>query len=445
MDDMVKLEVIGDQRTLFPDGAATLEAAKILVKDGFTVLPYCTDDPVLARKLADVGCAAVMPLAAPIGSGLGIRNPYNLRIILEQARVPIIVDAGVGTASDAAVALELGCAGVLMNTAIAGARDPLMMAEAMRDAVVAGRKAFRAGRIGRKLYASASSPLEASSNSRAAVAGAAPRLYLVTDRHATGGRPLVDVVRAALAGLPTDARAAVAVQLREKDLGGRALFELARDLRAVTHAGRGRRPLRKRSRRRRARRGRRRRPSGGRRSLAPAVAARGPRPGRGRLDPRPRRAGGRRAGSQRSLRRLRPRLGHAVEARPTAPPWASRPCDARPPRSGSRCSRSAASPRRARRVLRPGRGRRGGGLHPGGARGRRPRGRHARPVDRRLESVVQNAKTDLTQITVPVLWPAISRPRRGESRNNVRRRVVNGKRQGEVVQRCEGVRVHCAG
>ncbi|HEV3030095.1 MAG TPA: sulfur carrier protein ThiS [Polyangia bacterium] len=163
MADMVKLEVIGDTRTLFPDGAATLEAARILVKDGFTVLPYCMDDPVLAKKLADVGCAAVMPLAAPIGSGLGIRNPYNLRIILElleSAKVPVIVDAGVGTASDAAVALELGCDGVLMNTAIAGARDPLMMAEAMRDAVIAGRKAFRAGRIPRKLYASASSPLD---------------------------------------------------------------------------------------------------------------------------------------------------------------------------------------------------------------------------------------------------------------------------------------------
>jgi thiazole synthase len=158
--DMVKLEVIGDERTLFPDGAATLEAARILVKEGFTVLPYCMDDPVLARKLEDVGCAAVMPLAAPIGSGLGIRNPYNLRIILEHAKVPIIVDAGVGTASDAAVAMELGCAGVLMNTAIAGARDPLMMAEAMRDAVIAGRRAFRAGRIPRKLYATASSPLD---------------------------------------------------------------------------------------------------------------------------------------------------------------------------------------------------------------------------------------------------------------------------------------------
>src|SRR5215471_2110311 len=156
--DLVKLEVIGDERTLFPDGAATLEAARVLVKEGFTVLPYCMDDPILARKLEDVGCAAVMPLAAPIGSGLGIRNPYNLRIILEQAKVPIIVDAGVGTASDAAVAMELGCDGVLMNTAIAGARDPLLMAEAMRDAVSAGRRAFRAGRIPRKLYATASSP-----------------------------------------------------------------------------------------------------------------------------------------------------------------------------------------------------------------------------------------------------------------------------------------------
>ncbi len=158
--DLVKLEVIGDQQTLFPDGIATLEAARVLVKEGFTVLPYCMDDPILAQKLEDVGCAAVMPLAAPIGSGLGIRNPTNLRIILDRAKVPIIVDAGVGTASDAAVAMELGCHGVLMNTAIAGARDPLMMAEAMRDAVIAGRKAFRAGRIPRKLYATASSPPE---------------------------------------------------------------------------------------------------------------------------------------------------------------------------------------------------------------------------------------------------------------------------------------------
>jgi thiazole synthase len=159
MSDMVKLEVIGDPQTLFPDGDGTLQAATILVKEGFIVLPYCLDDPILARKLEDVGCAAVMPLAAPIGSGLGIRNPYNVRIILERAKIPVIVDAGVGTASDAAVAMELGCAGVLMNTAIAEARDPLMMAEAMRDGVIAGRKAFRAGRIPRRLYANASSPL----------------------------------------------------------------------------------------------------------------------------------------------------------------------------------------------------------------------------------------------------------------------------------------------
>jgi thiazole synthase len=157
---LVKLEVIGDDRTLFPDIPATLEAAKILVMEGFVVLPYVTDDPVTARKLQDIGCAAVMPLAAPIGSGLGIRNPYNLRIILEQATVPVIVDAGVGTASDAALAMEMGCDGVLMNTAIAGAKDPILMAEAMRLGVEAGRKAFLAGRIPIKLYATASSPLE---------------------------------------------------------------------------------------------------------------------------------------------------------------------------------------------------------------------------------------------------------------------------------------------
>jgi thiazole synthase len=157
---MIKLEVIGDDRTLFPDVPATLEAAKVLVKEGFIVLPYITDDPITAQKLQDIGCAAVMPLAAPIGSGLGIRNPYNIRIILEQATVPVIVDAGVGTASDAAIAMELGCHGVLMNTAIAGAQDPILMAEAMRLGVEAGRKAFLAGRIGKKLYATASSPLE---------------------------------------------------------------------------------------------------------------------------------------------------------------------------------------------------------------------------------------------------------------------------------------------
>lgn len=158
LSDLVKLEVIADPKTLFPDNEATLDAARTLVKEGFTVLPYCIDDPVVCKKLEDLGCAAVMPLAAPIGSGLGIRNPFNLLIIREHAKVPVIVDAGVGTASDAAVAMELGCDGVLMNTAIAGAKDPILMAEAMRDGVRAGRAAFRAGRIPRKLYATASSP-----------------------------------------------------------------------------------------------------------------------------------------------------------------------------------------------------------------------------------------------------------------------------------------------
>jgi thiazole synthase len=157
--DMVKLEVIGDQATLFPDVPATIEAAKILVKEGFKVLPYITDDPVACLKLAEIGCAAVMPLAAPIGSGMGIRNPYNLRIILEQARVPVIVDAGVGTASDVSEAMELGCDGLLINSAIAGAKDPLAMARAMRLALEAGRLAYLAGRIETKLYATASSPL----------------------------------------------------------------------------------------------------------------------------------------------------------------------------------------------------------------------------------------------------------------------------------------------
>ena len=158
--NLVKLEVIGDQKTLFPDVPATIEAAQVLVKEGFLVLPYINDDPIAAQKLEAIGCAAVMPLAAPIGSGLGIRNPYNIRIILEHSRVPVIVDAGVGTASDAAVAMELGCDAVLMNTAIAGAKDPILMADAMRQAVEAGRKAFLAGRIPRKLYATASSPIE---------------------------------------------------------------------------------------------------------------------------------------------------------------------------------------------------------------------------------------------------------------------------------------------
>ena len=159
MSDMVKLEVIGDENTLFPDTAGLIEAVKILVKEGFTVLPYTNDDPVIAKRLEDMGCAAVMPLAAPIGSGLGIRNPYNLRIILENAAVPVIVDAGVGTASDASRAMELGCAGVLMNSGIAGAKDPVLMAEAMGLAMAAGRAAYLAGRIPKKLYATASSPL----------------------------------------------------------------------------------------------------------------------------------------------------------------------------------------------------------------------------------------------------------------------------------------------
>jgi thiazole synthase len=160
MADFVKLEVIGDQKTLYPDNEQTLLAAKQLVAEGFTVLPYVLDDPVLAKKLEDVGCAAVMPLAAPIGSGLGIRNPHNIRLILEAVKVPVIVDAGVGTASDAAVAMELGVAAVLMNTGIAGAKHPVLMAEAMREAVSAGRKAFLAGRMPKKPYATASSPTE---------------------------------------------------------------------------------------------------------------------------------------------------------------------------------------------------------------------------------------------------------------------------------------------
>ena len=157
---LVKLEVLGDQRTLFPDVVETLKAAEELVADGFDVMVYTSDDPILAKRLEAIGCVAVMPLAAPIGSGLGIQNRYNLLEIIENAKVPIIVDAGVGTASDAAIAMELGCDGVLMNTAIAGARDPVLMAHAMKLAIEAGRAAFRAGRIPRKRYASASSPLD---------------------------------------------------------------------------------------------------------------------------------------------------------------------------------------------------------------------------------------------------------------------------------------------
>lgn len=160
MSDFVKLEVLGDEKTLFPDNEQLLAAAKVLVAEGFTVLPYCSDDVILCKKLEDLGCAAVMPLGAPIGSGLGIRNPYNIKIIMENVRVPVIVDAGVGSASDAAIAMELGCDGVLMNTAIAGAKDPIAMARAMKLAVEAGRLSYQAGRIPRKLYANASSPLE---------------------------------------------------------------------------------------------------------------------------------------------------------------------------------------------------------------------------------------------------------------------------------------------
>ena len=159
LSDMVKLEVLGDEKTLFPDNEELLKAAKVLVAEGFTVLPYCSDDVILCKKLEQLGCAAVMPLAAPIGSGLGIRNPYNLKIIMEAVSVPVIVDAGVGTASDAALAMELGCDGILMNTAIAGAKDPIAMACAMKLGVEAGRLAYEAGRIPKKLYATASSPL----------------------------------------------------------------------------------------------------------------------------------------------------------------------------------------------------------------------------------------------------------------------------------------------
>ena len=158
--DLVKLEVLGDEKTLFPDVAATLEAAELLVRDGFQVMVYTSDDPIIARHLEESGCVAVMPLAAPIGSGLGIRNPYNLLEIIDNAGVPVIVDAGVGTASDAAVAMELGCDAVLMNTAIAAASHPVLMASAMKKGVEAGREAFLAGRMPRKRYASASSPVD---------------------------------------------------------------------------------------------------------------------------------------------------------------------------------------------------------------------------------------------------------------------------------------------
>lgn len=158
--NLVKLEVLGDEQTLFPDVVQTIAAAEVLIKDGFQVMVYTNDDPVIAKRFEAMGCVAVMPLAAPIGSGLGIRNPYNILTIVENAEVPILVDAGVGTASDAAVAMELGCDGVLMNTAIAGAKNPILMATAMKKAIEAGREAYLAGRIPRKRYANASSPID---------------------------------------------------------------------------------------------------------------------------------------------------------------------------------------------------------------------------------------------------------------------------------------------
>jgi thiazole synthase len=156
---LVKLEVLGDEKTLYPNMVETLRSAELLIKEGFEVMVYCSDDPIMAKELEDMGCCAIMPLAAPIGSGLGIQNPVNIRLIIEQANVPVLVDAGVGTASDAAIAMELGCDGVLMNTAIAEAKNPLLMAEAMKNAVIAGRQAYLAGRMGKRMYADPSSPL----------------------------------------------------------------------------------------------------------------------------------------------------------------------------------------------------------------------------------------------------------------------------------------------
>ena len=156
---LVKLEVLGDEKTLYPNMIETLRSAELLIQEGFEVMVYCSDDPIMAKELEDMGCCAIMPLAAPIGSGLGIQNPVNIRLIIEQAKVPVLVDAGVGTASDAAIAMELGCDGVLMNTAIAEAKHPILMAEAMKNAVIAGRQAYLAGRMGKRLYADPSSPL----------------------------------------------------------------------------------------------------------------------------------------------------------------------------------------------------------------------------------------------------------------------------------------------
>ena len=157
--DLVKLEVLGDEKTLYPNMAETLRSAELLIKEGFQVMVYCSDDPIMAKELEAIGCCAIMPLAAPIGSGLGIQNPVNIRLIIEQANVPVLVDAGVGTASDAAIAMELGCDGVLMNTAIAEAKNPILMAEAMKHAVISGRQAYLAGRMAKRLYANPSSPI----------------------------------------------------------------------------------------------------------------------------------------------------------------------------------------------------------------------------------------------------------------------------------------------
>ncbi len=157
--DLVKLEVLGDEKTLYPNMTETLRSAELLINEGFEVMVYCSDDPIMAKELEDMGCCAIMPLAAPIGSGLGIQNPVNIRLIIEQANVPVLVDAGVGTASDATIAMELGCDGVLMNTAIAEAKNPIVMAEAMKNAVIAGRQAYMAGRMSKRLYADPSSPL----------------------------------------------------------------------------------------------------------------------------------------------------------------------------------------------------------------------------------------------------------------------------------------------
>lgn len=157
--DLVKLEVLGDEKTLYPNMTETLRSAELLIKEDFQVMVYCSDDPIMAKKLEEIGCCAIMPLAAPIGSGLGIQNPVNIRLIIEQAKVPVLVDAGVGTASDAAIAMELGCDGVLMNTAIAEAKNPIIMAEAMKNAVIAGRQAYIAGRMAKRLYADPSSPI----------------------------------------------------------------------------------------------------------------------------------------------------------------------------------------------------------------------------------------------------------------------------------------------